>query len=408
MKPTLLFQLSLALTIGWLGPFAAADEPANLILLQDEDKELSRVQTVFYSAEREASIELLVMGAADLGRDNTLVSVISPDGNTERFSSEGQPIVTIENVRQGLHAIVAASSSTHGTKLVNFRPEDERDDAADAPAAEKKPTPTPPARMTLAVTSADVLRPFVDRVRGLSEDGADSEFVDASFTRPDFDYRVVLRSDGMLVGRIFTVFKNPASISVNGTQIGIFQNGSPVAATTCDANGDFSVPNFRPGFYGLIASGPAGYASFAFEAKEGGGSLAAIGSPQQRLVSKIQLEGGVLSELIPVVLIPPSMIPEVIESLEETFAGLRWRTDITGSTPFGTPVGGSMVSPGSAIGGAGGGTVGASAEGGIGAGAGLTGLTGLAGSAALINGSGSGQGVPPPLPASPLIPQTGN
>lgn len=410
MKPTRLFHLCLSLALGLAASARVSvaeepiDQPTNLIIIQDEDKELSRVQTVFYSAEREASIELLVMGAVELGRDATLVTVISPDGVTDQISSEGQPLVTIENVRQGLHAIVASSASTHGTKLVNFQPEG-KDDLPD-PADEigRGLDPTPPTQMTLAVTGAEQLRPFVDRIRGLRYEGADSEFVDPTDVRKTFNYRIALRADGTLIGRVYSVFKNPASVSVEGTRIGIIQDGTAVASTTCDANGDFEVPDIEPGAYGLIAAGQAGYAAFAFAAEADVAELAVNDSQGQKFVSKIQPQPELLPEVLPVVLIPPSMCPEVIEAITETFPALRWRTDVTQSppgAPFGFPVGGTMVSPTPTPTGAGGGTVGSSpAVSGL---SGVTGLTGLLGAAATANG-GSNQGLQTPPVASPSFP----
>jgi hypothetical protein len=110
-------------------------------------------------------------------------------------------------------------------------------------------------------------------------------------------------------------------LPVGGTQIEILFNGETVGTTVASPGGNFRIRGLRSGVHGLIASGRAGYAAFAFQAQKSS-ELAEAKIPfQQTFVSVLQGD-----EQLPVVLVPPQQLGRVIEVLEERYPAPRHRS----------------------------------------------------------------------------------
>ena len=73
--------------------------------------------------------------------------------------------------------------------------------------------------------------------------------------------RVVLKN-GVLTGRVLL----PKTGKVENTQVHILSNGISIATVEADENGEFQVPDMKPGVYAFVAVGPQVMAAVAFEA----------------------------------------------------------------------------------------------------------------------------------------------
>jgi hypothetical protein len=222
-----------------------------------------------------------------------------------------------------------------------------------------------------------------------------------------FNYNVSLGSEGTLTGQLIR-FTNDDGF-LGDTAVTIYFNGTAVGTTTTDVDGKFQIAGLRPGVHGLVASGRAGYSAFAFDAFDAH-DLAMTNSAGQTLVVAMAAK---TTDVLPVVLIPPPMVPATIVAVEDYYPTLREPSDMDGSivdAPVGDPIGpvAGAFTPGpmgaAPLGGGGGFSGGGG--GGFGGG-GIGGLAGLAGIGAIIAATSDdddNNAILPPQPASPSIP----
>ncbi|KAA1259269.1 hypothetical protein LF1_17990 [Rubripirellula obstinata] len=369
-------------------------------LLQDEIDELPEDNTAYFTATREVQLQLDLLAATSAATDldDVMVSVIRPDGKTTRVKPDIDGKVTIENAQPGPHAVVASGEGSHGSTLFYFDEKQEDGDALDSGLA----APTPVKQLTMLQIDPENLRPSIDRIR---------PYVNSEYAPPasvgvggSFNYSVTLGPDGVLSGRVISLIKE---IPTQGTQVTIFYAGQQVGSTVAGPGGSFQIKGLRGGVHGVVASGRAGFAAFAFEAKQTSELAKSNGVFQQTFVSVLQGD-----EQLPVVLIPPTMTEQVIEEVEERYPLLRTEavpsgvdapvSGLNGFTggPFGPPAGGFAPGGGYSAGGGGGGIP----FGGGGGGA-LGGIAGLALVAALADDDDENPPIVAPQPSSPAVPQ---
>lgn len=292
-----------------------ADEPRRLVataLLQDEPRRLPADNTaLFAAAAKEVTIQLDLLAEVDQASlADTLVTVVDEQGGKREFLADDSGKVMIKDAKAGPHAIVAANAESHGSILLNFR-----EAAADADTA------IAATQMPILSINADALLPVVDQyLSNVSAPPADvkidSEMVGAA--APRVGYQVRLGDGGVLKGQVYSiVMGNSPGSDVAGTRIIIYKSGTPVAATNADSQGRFQFDGIRPGVHGLIAAGPAGYAAFAFTALAGD-EVAMVNRDDELFVTAAMAE----ADILPVVLIPPSMVPAVVDTLREFYIPL--------------------------------------------------------------------------------------
>jgi len=71
-------------------------------------------------------------------------------------------------------------------------------------------------------------------------------------------------NNGTLNGHVIPLLGEIAN--AEGTSIFIVRQGQKVAQVIADANGAFSIEDFKPGVYDFVATGPTGFAAISFEA----------------------------------------------------------------------------------------------------------------------------------------------
>lgn len=385
-------------------------------LLQDEIGDLPEDNTAFFTASRRVQLQLDLLAAGGVGDlDSVLVNVIRPDGRKTQLTPDADGKVTIRDLKPGPHAVVASGDRVHGTTLYYL---DEKAGAGGNDFADLLDNDLGPPdsvdddmstkTLTMLQIDPEKLGPTLDRVRPFARSEKlgpmDINIGDS------FSYSVTLGPDGTLSGRVISL----VDIPVGGTQIEILFAGQTVGTTVASPDGSFRIRGLRSGVHGLIASGRAGFAAFAFQARKSA-ELAETRIPfQQTFVSVLQGD-----EQLPVVLVPPQQLEGVIEVLEQRYPALRRDTDALGadvagdgfgSTPFGPPAagfggGGFPAGPGGGgFSSGGGGSFFGGGGGGLG---GLGGLGVLA--AALANSNDDNNGgvfVPPILPPGVASPST--
>lgn len=330
---------------------------------------------------------------------NALVTVLRPDGEVSPFTPNADGTIVIDNVNPGPHAIIASSDRVHGAMMYYF---DEASGEAVKDSLDLDATGSP-VMMTMLKIKQGELRAAIDRCRPVNARMNPFDGVGAMSKR--YSYSVNLGDEGILTGQLVP-FMNSDGVLAE-TDVTIYFDGTAVGTTMTDANGRFQIAGLRPGVHGLVASGRAGYSAFAFEAYDQG-DVASTSTNGQTLVTSMAQP----TDVLPVVLIPPPMVPGTIKAVETYYPGLQTpleTTDLGDSivdSPLGDPIGpiGGAFGP-SPMGGAGFGGGGTSG-GGFG-GSGLGGLAGLAGIGAIIAATSDdddNNAIAPAPPASPSMP----
>ena len=368
-------------------------------LLQDEVQELPADHAAFFSAARQVSIQLDLLADVEQGLDEALVSVVSLDGERRNFQPDENGRVTITEVEEGPHAIVASSKGAHGATVMYFeeQPEQPEEDAESSD----------PTKMTMVGIRPNDLRTFVDQISYLN--GPADDVIRSVDIGPEFGYRIALQPGGVLNGRVYVLVEPGAEkgsqlitgAAVAGTRITILRGGATVGTAVADDTGAFQVSSLSAGVHGCVGVGPAGYAALAFEAV-GATELVSRSNGQETLVSAMR-PGAAPADELPVILIPPAMIPDVVEAIREYYPELWPVMDadaFLAGEPISTPFGGGFASSGAGYGTGGGGGGGSGGGGG-----GFGGIAAAIGLAAAASGGGGGGGVVlMPLPASPAAP----
>ena len=218
-------------------------------------------------------------------------------------------------------------------------------------------------------------------------------------------YQVRQTADGLVMGQIIIPTTNGANRELlANNNVFLLKNGQRIENQVSMGDGGFSFVNAKPGVYGLVAAGPAGYTAFQFEVLPPD----AIAKDAVKSMSKagyVATSAAIPIDVLPVLMIPPEMASSIIKILRNERFGLEILPDIaTDGIPldgFATEVPGSTL-PGYGLGGGGGGFVS-----GGGGGGGLGGIGGLGAVGAAIAAAvaiSDDDGVQAPFPASPLVP----
>ncbi len=386
--------------------------PANF--MQGEKKE---VPADFFAQIEDSRLTLKLQNIGDYGADTRLddafVTLITPGGIQQLAKSDSEGNVAFEGVEEGVVGLVVTGPDTHATVAVYAK---EMTPPEEAPPV-APPAVEPPAADALVAAEATPFRLPVMRIspnevlkntnayaalRPAASDFTRAEY--AGFqryeTKSSLYYRVNLKADGTVPGRIYTVVDPNAIVDYAGTNITIYKNGLYFRSTVANSSGYFETSDMSAGVYGLVAAGPGGYAAFAFEVVEAGADL-----PEPNVARRtgkdvfqtaaFQADGGA-SAMLDVPLIPPAMLAYLRQVILNAYAASPDAMAAAAPPAPPTAAGG---------GGVGSGTVGGGGGGGGGAGAGGSGLLGLAGLAAGLAAIGDDDGdFIPPGPTSPAVP----
>ena len=386
-------------------PAASAVDGDRLVAtsLQDEPRNIPEDNTAFFSrADRKVRFQLVKFSGdrSDM-LAGTSVTVIDPNGAKTKLTADAEGIATLEDANPGLHALVVTGEKGHTAIPIALRElsvaaADQKDPAKAMTSAVKLPLMDIDPSELVRVTSS-YLAPGMS---GAFED-IDTTFVTTGQVSQGLQYRVRLGSDGTLEGQVYSMLRSGlTTYGVEGTNILIYRGNDLVQRTIADQFGKFTVGGMVPGVYGLCGIGAGGYAAFGFEAYNAA-AIAQAGN-RQTLVSMTAMQAG---STLPVVLVPPAMVPAVLEQIRAAAPFLGdGAVGGLGAPGFGGPGGlGGPGAGGGALGGGGfgGGFGGAAggAAGGLGGAGGLLGLAAIGGIAAAVIGSDNNNNndfVPPP------------
>ncbi len=300
---------------------------------QDELRRLPADNTVlFTAATRSVSIRLDALDQLDSSLlAGTKLVVVDSNGDKRNFTADDEGVVTIDNVTAGPHAIVANNDEAHGSTLLVFEEEQKKAEAnifdlnaEPDPAAEPAPRPVGKGRMTLVKMKSQELIPIIDKYltpSGEREGNVAASDFEARGSGRQSAFQIRIGANGQLDGIVISMLKTGRrGNDVAGTNLTLFSDGTRVGGATADASGRFTINDVTPGTYGIIAAGPAGYAAFGFDliALEGVVHVSPSHKAldEYRFVSTLAFqEQGNMSDLLPVVLIPPTFVPEVVQSI---------------------------------------------------------------------------------------------
>jgi len=185
-----------------------------------------------------------------------------------------------------------------------------------------------------------------------------------SFSKSQF---VRLDASGKLLGQLASV---STSAKLSDMLVYVLRNGEEVARTRADAEGKFSLEGLRPGIYGFVAAGGAGFAATSFQLI--GGSIASDGS---KLISSNMGDACGQMNVEVVQCCEVAICEQPIQTVVETVVAQTPVVD-----PFAVPVDGCGAAPSCGCGGGFGGGFGGGGGGGLGGGiGGLGGIAAIAG-----------------------------
>jgi len=367
--------------------FAADGDRLIATSLQDEPRSIPEDNTAFFSrTDRKVRFQLVKFSGdkSDM-LAGTSVTVIDPNGIKTNLTADAEGVATLEDANPGLHALVVTGEKGHmavpiALRESSFAAVDEKDPAKAMPLSVKLPLMDIDPREVVRVTSSYM----APGMSGAYED-IDNTFVTTGQVTQGLQYRVRLGSDGTLEGQVYSMLRSGlTTYGVEGTNILIYRGNVLLQRTISDQFGKFTIGGMVPGVYGLCGIGAGGYAAFGFEAYNAA-TIAQTGT-RQTLVSMTAMQAG---SSLPVVLIPPAMVPSVLEQIRAAAPPAGDGTGgVLGAPGLGAP--GSFGAPG-AGGGFGGGALGGGgfggAAGGLGGAGGLLGLAAIGGIAAAVLGS---------------------
>ncbi|TWT83329.1 Cna protein B-type domain protein [Planctomycetes bacterium CA13] len=304
------------------------------------------------------SIELQLdvpVGQSRIALAGAKVTLVDSYGVAKKYVADSQGKVRFDDIVAGPYAVVAAGENVYGSTILFIQPQSRAS-----------------LRMPLAAVNVKKLTPWMDKFTSqFSQKHANQlgHVMSQIERETSFSDQVQLREGGILKGQLVSILDPTSSnVSLAGTEVVLTQKGLAVGKTYTNEAGEFLFKGVRAGVHGVVAAGPAGYATFAFEAIEAA-ALANGHDPKHQLVSVMTND---IAWSLPVTLVPPTMIPGVVD-----------------------PFGASMTQVPAMIGSenlvsadcCGHGNVGGSFSGGMG---GMAGMGGSVGGGGIASGGGSG------------------
>ena len=134
--------------------------------------------------------------------------------------------------------------------------------------------------------------------------------------QPVNPYTVKLQKDGNLLGKIVVADRELAE-NLRYAKLTFLRNNQVVARTDSNpSNGSFYVAGLVPGLYGVIAAGPAGYSSFAFDILPSAKQVRMGNSISEKPVWFVQADP---IERLFVFLCPPKLVPKITDRIRQAY-----------------------------------------------------------------------------------------
>ncbi len=322
-------------------------------------------------------VALVAMGAISpqISKSSLLVRLLNSNGNEKEATTDLRGIATFTDVQPDeLHALLVVDEKVHAAvPLLTVSAEN---------ATQRNLSSKPVSLPLTPVNREEILGSLARGIVPTDEPGGKLYEANEYKLQSVNPYSVRLRNDGNLPGKIVVADKELAE-NLRYAKLTFLKDDQVVARTDSDArDGSFNVAGLKPGIYSVIAAGPAGYSSFAFDIL-----------PAEKLVGRRQVPSGKpvafvqgdSNEKLFVFLCPPKLVPQITDRIWQAYG----QSDIASSTLPPVPganmagggvgvgsLGGGGSFGGGGLGGFGGGGGGGLAGGGLGGGA--LGIAGLA------------------------------
>lgn len=366
----------------------------------EEESERNRlINAIFQSKEVELPEDFLVkvngdklqialVNAGVIGKQpstaNLLVRLFDSDGAEKTATTNERGIAEFVGVQPNeMHALLVADAKAHAAlPLMTVGPE----------YAESNRIETNQFKLSIGAANANEILSSIDNHIPPPEGNVGEVYGVSEYVSKETNvYKVHLQRDGTLLGRVVVIDKDLAK-RLRYANLTFIQNNTVVGRTNADANdGSFELPGLKVGTHTVIAAGPAGYASFAFEV------LPALKNRQTQIGIEVQglpVSMSVTEEdRLYVCLCPPRVLPQITARIRQVYTNVdatgTGTADGSGAAIADASAGMGGYGPGFGGAGFGGGSFGGGGGGfgggGFGALAGIAGLSAVAGILAADN-----------------------
>jgi hypothetical protein len=292
--------------------------------------------------------------ASEVSQGNVTVELMNLSGQKKLALIDAEGVAIFENVDvDQLHALKIDSPLMHAVLVVM---------PLSPSAAEERKVTSDKITVPVIPNTQDEIQKVLASYTGFGLDGATK--LGTLYGPPEVQqqsdsmYSVRLTPEGSLNG-IVIVPEKDLDRQVMEANITLM-NGTRVVSQISSQGGRFSFANVIPGDYAVIAAGPVGYSAFSIEV---------IGSDDGMKASNAKFDAryvamNAAASQATVVLVPPTLMPQVVSSMQTSSPSTTASLEPTGSGPVppglpGTPGGGF---PGT---GGGGGAIGGAPPGGL-------------------------------------------
>jgi uncharacterized membrane protein YgcG len=403
------FQLSPPFTVllficGFAALNVSAQEASRnhvFIHLQSQDIELPEDFMARVDGNK-LQVTLASLGAVESqpSTASMLVRLLNSKGEERVAIANSEGVAEFDNVNTNeLHALLVADESYHAAiPIMTMSSKDADAQGLTSTSVSLSLMPANPTEI-LASINRDIVP---------SNEPAGELYASSDYRRLSASpYKVRLQKDGRLIGKVIVSDKE-LSEKLRYASLTFMRNNQAISRVSSNpADGSFVVPNLTPGVYGVIAAGPAGYASFAFDVLPASATVGRGRTDRETPVAFVQQNA---NDRLFVFLCPPKIVPTITDRIRQVYRLSPKPTDSVASGGAASNATGgagaaSGMSTGSGFGmggyGGGGGFVGGGGGGGIFGGnvGGILGIAGLATAAGILAADQSSD-----QPASPIIP----
>ena len=309
-------------------------------------------------------VALVAIGAVSpqVPKSSLLVRLMNSSGKETEATTDLRGIATFTDVQPDeLHALLVVDENVHAAvPLLTVSAEN---------ATQRNITSKPVSLPLTPVNREEILGSLARGIVPSVEPGGELYGTSDYKLQSVNPYNVRLRNDGNLPGKIVIADKELAD-SLRYAKLTFLRDNQVVARTDSNpSDGSFNVAGLKPGVYSVIAAGPAGYSSFAFDVLPADKTVRLENATQGRPVSFVQPDS---TEKLFVFLCPPKLVPQITDRIWQAYGQSN-----VASAPSSTAPGLAMAGNGGGVGSFGGGGFGGGGFGGGGVGAGGLGAGGL-------------------------------
>jgi len=299
-------------------PVALRHGTARLVI-QSEDIAVPK-DFMAKSENGKLSVSLASLGIANKRavRSSLLVILLDEEGEEKKATTDENGFAQFVGVQPNkLHALLVADDEFHGAipvMPVSLAKAKDLDVVSDTVAMQ-----------LIDADPKEILVSFASNIPPPASFAGEVAQIEQYDPREESIYRVRLLPDGSLPGKVIVLDRDLPN-DQRYAVVAVYQNKNIISRTTSElVDGGFSLPSLKPGYYGVIASGPAGYSSFGFEVLPALNEKLppVLGNDGTRPVSfqtkPLGAQFNAASKLS-VLLVPPKFLPKVGEKITKAYS----------------------------------------------------------------------------------------